>query len=45
MPISEIFEEKKIQVLQANKIGLWDVLEELRETRKFRHHIKKPKGK
>jgi hypothetical protein len=24
MPISEMFEEK-IQVLQANKIGLWDV--------------------
>jgi hypothetical protein len=26
MPISEMFEEK-IQLLQANKIGLWDVLE------------------
>jgi hypothetical protein len=43
MPISEMFEEK-IQVLQANKIGLWDVLEKC-ETRKFRHSYQKTKGK
>jgi G:T/U-mismatch repair DNA glycosylase len=40
MPISEMFEEK-IQVLQANKIGLWDVLKI--ETRKFRHSYQNQK--
>jgi hypothetical protein len=43
MPISEMFEEK-IQVLQADKIGLWDVLENC-ETRKFRHSYQKTKRK
>jgi G:T/U-mismatch repair DNA glycosylase len=33
--------KKKIQVLQANKIGLWDVLKI--ETRKFRHSYQNQK--
>lgn len=42
MPISEIFEEK-IQVLQANKIGLWDVLENCERQGSLDIHIKNQK--
>ena len=39
LPMSEIFEEK-IQLLQANKIGLWDVLENCERKGSLDIHIK-----
>jgi hypoxanthine-DNA glycosylase len=42
LPISEIFEEK-IQFLQANKIGLWDVLENCERKGSLDIHIKNQK--
>jgi hypoxanthine-DNA glycosylase len=42
LPISEIFEEK-IQMLQANKIGLWDVLENCERKGSLDIHIKNQK--
>ena len=42
MPISEIFEEK-IQLLQVNKIGLWDVLENCERQGSLDIHIKNQK--
>ena len=42
LPISEIFEEK-IQLLQANNIGLWDVLENCERKGSLDIHIKNQK--
>ena len=42
MPISEIFEEK-IHVIQVNKIGLWDVLENCERQGSLDIHIKNQK--
>ena len=42
LPIAEIFEEK-IQLLQANKIGLWDVLENCERKGSLDIHIKNQK--
>lgn len=42
LPISEIFEEK-IQLLQKNKIGLWDVLENCERKGSLDMHIKNQK--
>ena len=42
LPISEIYEEK-IQLLQANKIGLWDVLENCERQGSLDIHIKNHK--
>jgi len=42
LPISEIFEEK-IKLLQANKIGLWDVLENCERKGSLDNHIKNHK--
>ena len=42
LPISEIFEEK-IQLLQKNKIGLWDVLENCERKGSLDIHIKNQK--
>jgi hypoxanthine-DNA glycosylase len=42
LPISEIFEEK-IQLLQKNKIGLWDVLENCERKGSLDIHIKNHK--
>lgn len=39
LPVSEIFEEK-IQLLQTNKIGLWDVLENCERKGSLDIHIK-----
>lgn len=39
LPVSEIFEEK-IQLLQKNKIGLWDVLENCERKGSLDIHIK-----
>ncbi|MFV5699058.1 DNA-deoxyinosine glycosylase [Flavobacterium sp. ZT3R17] len=42
LPVSEIFEEK-IQLLQKNKIGLWDVLENCERKGSLDIHIKNQK--
>jgi hypoxanthine-DNA glycosylase len=42
LPVSEIFEEK-IQLLQDNKIGLWDVLENCERKGSLDIHIKNHK--
>ena len=42
LPIAEIFEEK-IQMLQTNKIGLWDVLENCERKGSLDIHIKNQK--
>ena len=42
LPIAEIFEEK-IQLLQANNIGLWDVLENCERKGSLDIHIKNQK--
>ena len=42
LPISEIFDEK-IQLLQANNIGLWDVLENCERKGSLDIHIKNQK--
>jgi hypoxanthine-DNA glycosylase len=42
LPISEIFEEK-IQLIQTNKIGLWDVLENCERKGSLDIHIKNHK--
>ena len=42
LPISEIFEEK-IKLLQTNKIGLWDVLENCERKGSLDIHIKNHK--
>jgi len=42
LPVSEIFEEK-IALLQANKIGLWDVLENCERKGSLDIHIKNQK--
>ena len=42
LPISEIFEEK-IQLLQANNIGLWDVLENCERKGSLDIHIRNQK--
>ena len=42
LPIAEIFEEK-IQLLQENKIGLWDVLENCERKGSLDIHIKNQK--
>lgn len=43
LPIAEVF-EKKIQLLQANKIGLWDVLENCERKGSLDIHIKNQKA-
>jgi hypoxanthine-DNA glycosylase len=42
LPISEIFEEK-IKLLQSNKVGLWDVLENCERKGSLDIHIKNQK--
>lgn len=42
LPISEVFEEK-IQFLQANRVGLWDVLENCERKGSLDVHIKNHK--
>lgn len=42
LPISEIFEEK-IELLQTNKIGIWDVLENCERKGSLDIHIKNQK--
>lgn len=42
LPVSEIFEEK-IQLLQSNKIGIWDVLENCERKGSLDIHIKNQK--
>ena len=42
LPVSEVFEEK-IQLLQTNKIGLWDVLENCERKGSLDIHIKNHK--
>ena len=42
LPIAEVFEDE-IQLLQANKIGLWDVLENCERKGSLDIHIKKQK--
>ena len=42
LPVSEVFEEK-IALLQTNKIGLWDVLENCERKGSLDIHIKNHK--